>query len=130
MKKLFIILILALVTFSANAQKQKLTYDVSTLVAADTIFYFDGYTKWAWVFQWEYSQLDADDAVLDWGQSMNDSTCIFFISDSLPDILNKNHRVDNNVYGFLGMGSTRICAKFTKNSVTSGNLYFEGRTTP
>lgn len=130
MKKLFIILILALVTFSANAQKQKLTYDTSTLVGSDTTFYFDGYTKWAWCFQWEYSQLDADDAVLDWGQSMNDSTCIPFINDSLPAILNTAIKVDDIIWHTGGVGATGICVKYTKNSVTSGNLFFEGRTTP
>ena len=127
-KTLLTSLFIAIISFASFAQRNfEETFDVSTISGADTTLYFSWYSAQAWVLQYDYNTLDADDAVIDFGHSQDKSGIVLFVNDSLPYTMNTSYRTLNAIYSRQGHSSEYVAIKITKNSVTSGSITFKGR---
>ena len=128
MKKIILILAVLFVGLSSQAQRSfELDFDMSTISGTDTTLYFSWFTDEGWSMQYDWSDFNADDAIIDWGQSNNDSVYVPFINDSLPYTINTAVKTNDMIYSRIGHSSNNIVCKITKGSVTSGTLYIRGR---
>jgi len=122
MKKLLLILGIALISVTLFAQSPSITGSIRVPDGADTTVYIAFQTEYAWGATFDYSAFDDVDAILDLGSTMDadsamvsrldDNRLPFTLADSVVTI-----KDDNFPYGTLAI-------KLTKTSVTAGLLMY------
>ena len=122
MKKLLLILGIALISVTLFAQSPSITGSIRVPDGADTTVYIAFQTEYAWGATFDYSTFDDVDAILDLGSTMAaDSSMVSWLDDNrLPFTLADSvvSFKDNNFpYG-------TIAIKLTKTSVTAGLLMY------
>jgi len=122
MKKLLLILGIALISVTLFAQSPSITGSIRVPDGADTTVYIAFQTNYWWGITFDYSAFDDVDAVLDMGATM--------AADS-----NKFDRLDDNRIPYTMADSSEsfkdngfpfgtLAIKLTKNSVTAGLLVY------
>jgi len=122
MKKLILILGIALISVTLFAQSPSISGSIRVPDGADTTVYIAFQTEYAWGATFDYSAFDDVDAILDLGSTMDadsamvsrldDNRLPFTLADSVVTI-----KDDNFPYGTLAI-------KLTKTSVTAGLLMY------
>ena len=122
MKKLLLILGIALISVTLFAQSPSISGSIRVPDGADTTVYIAFQTEYAWGATFDYSAFDDVDAILDLGSTMDadsamvsrldDNRLPFTLADSVVTI-----KDDNFPYGTLAI-------KLTKTSVTAGLLMY------
>ena len=126
MKKLILIFSLAVCFLTANCQFQK-SFDMSEISGTDTTFFYSWYTQFPWELQVDYSTLDADDATIDIGSSMDGTLYTSYDLTDMPYILNTAVKTSLTVFSREGFSATNLGIKITKGTVTTGVLTIKGR---
>ena len=129
MKRLITLLSFAvIISASTFGQQFQETINVGAISGTDSTYFYSFQTeKNAWAMQFDFSGLDANDAIIEFGQSMDGINHTMFVNDSIPYTMDKTKRTVNMVYSTGGLGATYLSVKVTKGSVTAGNIILKGR---
>ena len=130
MKRLTIILLIA-IPFTLNAQRAYVdSIQISAITGTDTTLFVPFRTVDGGSIQFDFTNFDADDAILDFAQSNDKAGAITIDDTRIPVTLSKVtytksvNGVTKNRYGFEAdqWNFKYIAIKLTKTSVTSGTL--------